>query len=725
VDINELMKTYRCSTQRNQPNGSIVCVLLLGLILPNYIVAAENSTVVAEESSEFVLDELFMELDNVTAIATHTKMNIDFVPGMVTVLHGEDLERQGIHRMTEALNTVPGIEVMISNDGSSHIVMRGIGRSFRSGKIKMLVNGHAMNVAVNAASSVEAIPLQLIERIEIIRGPGSAIYGEYAYAGVINVILRDDKSAFYIGSHHNKHTFGGTLSNSDSDSPFKTALNLAIYESAGKQVTAGPDYLKNLNTGAPSDNLFNSISTSPGYSNEVERVFSSALKISYKGYHWDSFFQEQSKGDYFGYQNALPPTVETKTKTVDASSDIGKEFKINENINARLTIGGRYFAMRGRPHTFLPAGFPDKTYGGVFESGVLGSPNYTEYEAHGNIEFNYSGFDDHELMLGLHSTYVDQGDTWARRNVEITDGAIGEVPLQIFRGDKNYLTENNKRKNISVYFQDQWHIIDQLTLTVGGRYDNYFKSGDSFNPRIASVYQLFDNHILKFQLSRAFRPPTFTEMYIRNNIIAEGNDDINPETINTLEGGYIYRKSNSSFYLTAFYSQLNDLISNKNTVIIYQNLENVVSRGLEIELSNKINHRLSYTLNGTLLNVKDSSSDESLPNIANVFGNASLSYIMSKGVSLVVSDQYTGERKREKNDPRDSLDGFHIFNSTINLSNILFKTGSVNFGVKNMFDQKVLHPSNLISFVNNLVPAYQDDLPRPGREFWLNFVYKY
>ena len=686
-------------------------------------------------SSDLLLDDLLQELEEVTEIATRTKLNVDYVPGMVTVLHGGDLQRQGLFTLLEAMETVPGVEITSNNEGQSSYVMRGIGKSFSSGKIKMLVNGRAMNAAMSAASTVSTIPIQMVERIEIIRGPGSAIYGEYAYAGVVNVILRKDIHAFYTGSSHNKHVIGGNWSNYQSDSALKYSLGISASDNEGKQVKAGPDYLKDLNTGLPLDSLFNSISNSPGYINEAERIFVSGLQVSYKDFQWDSVFNHQEVGDSYGFQNALPPTIEPIRKVITLTSDIDKKITLNKNVSSVVSVGGRYYAVRGKNHYFLPAGFPDLTslnqttnqIENYFDDGVLGSPNYTEYEFHGGIEVNYLAIPDHEMLIGLHGTYIRQGNTWARRNQEFVGGFIAEIPLKEYRGDENWLTENNDRKIASVYAQDQWKVIKPLTMTIGGRYDNYFDSGSSFNPRLAAVYNFLDNHIFKIQYARAFRPPTFLEMYIQNNIVAEGNVDIKPERIQSVDAGYIYNKPSTSTHVrvTSFYSQLDDLITNDDSTGKYENLGSIISKGFELEFKQKIMDSLTIDVNGTLVRVSDKASGEALPKVANIYGYASLSHQPMKNITLTISDQYIGSRKREKNDTRSELSSYHVFDATFNMDHIVINQASLSLGIKNIMDRTVLHPAPLVSFNGALVPSYAGDYPRPGREFWLSLAYKY
>ena len=116
-----------------------------------------------------------------TEIATKTKLNVDFVPGVVTVIKGNELQNLGVTNLSEqALGMVSGID--------GFVYIRGIGKNQALGKVKLLINSKTMNSSLTGIGGIPAIATALIDRVEIIRGAGSAIHGENAYTGVINII---------------------------------------------------------------------------------------------------------------------------------------------------------------------------------------------------------------------------------------------------------------------------------------------------------------------------------------------------------------------------------------------------------------------------------------------------------------------------------------------------------------------------------------------------------
>lgn len=707
---------------KTRHNGKTHHVAALALSLSINSLYANSQAAEGAIEGDALFNELLQELEQVTQIATHTKLNIDFVPGMVTVLHGEDLIDQGIHSVTQALATVPGIEISLSNEGQTNYVMRGIGKSFSSGKIKMLVNGRAQNAALSAASTAALFPVHVIDRIEIIRGPGSAIYGEYAYAGVVNIILRKNSQVFYANKQINEHTLGFSWSNFDSNSPFKLSLNTTAYSKRGDSITTEGDLLSQITTPA----VFSSISNAPGPSNEAEQNFTSSLQLNYKNASWDSAFIYQNVGDYFGYANALPSEVKPIRTVISATSDLDLELINTSTMGLKASGGARYYSLRGGLHEFFPAGFPDAGLGpgNFFPEPVYGSPNYTEYEGRGNLEISYRGLKNHDILLGLHGALVLQGDTWARRNHNTLVNGLEYISLRDFRGIDNWLTENNHRMLASAYAQDQWQIWKPFTLTVGGRMDHYFDIGTSVNPRVAGVYNFLDNHIFKLQYAHAFRPPTFIEMFAQNNTIAQGNPDINSETIDSIEVGYIFDNASTKLRTTAFYTIMNELITNDDATGKYQNLDAVKTEGAEVELAQKLIHGLSFIANGTYIRVRDKNTGESLPNIANLLGYANIKYSPVNYIDISLSANFVGERQREQGDTRDNMKPTQVLNTTISSHDFLLNNLSLHMGISNLLDQDIRHPAPMVKFATQDLPAYANDYPRAGREFWLHISYE-
>ena len=135
------------------------------LALPLTIYAQEGNQTSAAEDESQELEQLLELLQQQTTLATKTRLNADYVPGMMAVLHGSDLESRGVRTVWEALALVPGVELSIEETGRKQVVIRGIGRTYASGNTKILLNGVSMNSAHLAhANPVMNITIEQVDR---------------------------------------------------------------------------------------------------------------------------------------------------------------------------------------------------------------------------------------------------------------------------------------------------------------------------------------------------------------------------------------------------------------------------------------------------------------------------------------------------------------------------------------------------------------------------------
>lgn len=682
------------------------CTGILGALLFFPLAGSANEK---EPGVDTALQALLGVLEQETRIATRTKMNIDFVPGMVSVLYGEDLLGRGVRDAGEALTLIPGIEQSISSDGTRQIFVRGIGSAFASGKIKVLLNGVAFNSTLSVASTALPIPTELIERIEVIRGPGSTIYGEFAYSGVVNIITRTKQDQVFVryGDLGTK-TLGGLLTRGNPGEDWYTSLSFSGTDLDGDGVESGPDVLR----GTP-------ITRAPGETNEKEADRVLLLHTKVKDFDFSAQWSKVESGDYFGLGNALPGNGQSLIRNVSMMSvDAGWNFSIGKDFDGRVQMGWLDYKLDSGLHQLYPPGFM-----GSFPNGVIASPNQEERKKHLGVELNYKGLERHEILLGVNWHQTKQGDTYAERNYDPQTFAL--VPLTKVTGDENWLEEDLKRRLWAVFVQDQFSVNERLTLTTGIRFDSYDDVGSATSPRLAAVYQLSERQTVKAQYAGAFRPPTFLETSTKNNPVVSGNPNIESETNDTYELGYIYNDGIFIGKTTLFYTDLHDLIIIDATANPkeYVNNGEVHVVGIELEYSQKFGRKLKLDGNVTLQKAEDEDDNEPVADVANVLGNMGIAYRISRQYSAVTQLRYVGERQRAPGDARDDLEGYqtvdvivtarHLFGGTV------LDNATVRAGVNNIFDEEVVSPAPLTNFGGSVIPSYLQDYPRPGREYWL------
>lgn len=157
------------------------------------------------------LEDLLSVVQQETQLATKTRMNSDYVPGIVTVLNGNDLEALGITNAGEALGLIPGILAARDRNGVPNVIVRGLDFPFNSGNIQIQINGVSLvraDAGFNSAALL--IPVEQIDRIEVIRGPGSVVYGDYAFMGLVNIITRGEGTRAFgrVSSPHATYAAG-------------------------------------------------------------------------------------------------------------------------------------------------------------------------------------------------------------------------------------------------------------------------------------------------------------------------------------------------------------------------------------------------------------------------------------------------------------------------------------------------------------------------------------
>ncbi|MEO7921593.1 MAG: TonB-dependent receptor plug domain-containing protein, partial [Thermoanaerobaculia bacterium] len=210
------------------------------------LLCATMSRGATEESAQKPADEeqelanLVAILSHETDVATKTRMNSDFVPGTVTVLQGDELEAMGIETAWEALSLVPGMQAVRDRGGLPSVMVRGLPFPFNSGNVRVLVNGLSLaneHAGINGISL--QIPIQLVERIEVIRGPGSVVYGDFAFMGLVNIVTRAEGARLYArGGGDKAVSLGASLAISDPAYGFSLAATGAGWASTDAPAAA-------------------------------------------------------------------------------------------------------------------------------------------------------------------------------------------------------------------------------------------------------------------------------------------------------------------------------------------------------------------------------------------------------------------------------------------------------------------------------------------------------
>lgn len=219
------MKNHFGKSNRRAAFAALSC---MGMALQTATALAEAPP--AEGSADMEeFSELLTVMSEETSIATKTKMNSDFVPGIVTVLDGKKMAALGARTVFDALDFVPGVDTKRDRFGIGTLEVRGIPYFFNNGGIQILLNDVPVSRdSAGINSTVLDMPIEQIERLEFVRGPGSVVYGEFALQGLLNIVTRNDENSFTVSGDDRKGG-GIDLRLAEKTGAWKAAANYSTF----------------------------------------------------------------------------------------------------------------------------------------------------------------------------------------------------------------------------------------------------------------------------------------------------------------------------------------------------------------------------------------------------------------------------------------------------------------------------------------------------------------
>jgi outer membrane receptor for ferrienterochelin and colicins len=644
------------------------------------------------ESGDAPLGDLLDLLDSETALATRSGMNADFVPGMATILSGDDMLARGSRTVWEALSLVPGISQGLEMTGERQILSRGVGFGYASGNIKFLLDGVSMNSGLLAtANPVLNIPIEQVERIEVIRGPGSSVHGEYAFAGVVNVVTRQSDRTLHAQANERAGAGGGGIWHwADPQRDLAASINLAGLTGNGG-VPVEEDALFAI--GEPA------LSNAPGSSNESSRYVGGFADIRWHKTSLALKILDDAYGDHFGINHFLPPSNDRLASGQRyLSARIGQDLELSEALSARIRLEAlQHERTRDRLYVFPASYFDDQP--------VFVDQDYRETRYIGAADLHWSGWARHLVLLGLEATRVEvDRASWNWLNLPF------EIP-------DTWLDIGMDRQVFSLIAQDEIRACDRITVTAALRLDDYSDLGSFLTPRLAAVWRIDDANILKLQYAQAFRPPTFYEREY------PGRDRIDAGEIATFELGYIIKKPRWEGRLILFQSDLTDPIVFGEDEDGYINSDDARLRGVEVEYQLRLGPRVKIDANLSYVDAATRTTGQALPGGADTLGNLALLWRPREPWTAALQLRYVGDRIRPESDARETVAGYAMLDLTLNYQ----RPGPgffVHAGVKNLTDEDVRYPDLPTSFDGVDLP-YSDGYPRPGRRWWLSLGYRF
>lgn len=568
--------------------------------------------------------------ETLVVTASATEQNLKDAPASISVITQEDLQRKPVQNLKDVLRDVPGVQLTSEGDNRKGVGLRGLDSSYTL----ILIDGKRVNsrAAVFRHNDFDLnwIPVEAIERIEVVRGPMSSLYGSDALGGVVNIITRK------VGKE-----LGGSLS-----------LDTILQEhrdrgdtNSGQFFVSGPlvdDVLGMKAWGSVSkrekDSQQESATSDTGLSPRIEGFTSGDGNVELA---WIP-----SKNHDFGFGYGFDRQ--------DRTSDSLDRNRL-ERHNYSLSHNGRW-DMGNSELRF---------YGEKVDNRNPGSSNITS--RNNAVDGKYV------LPLGAINQLVTLGGEWRRE--ELSD------PINLTGGSSS----KTSASQYALFLEDEWRIFEPLALTAGIRMDDHETYGDHWSPRAYLVYSATDTVTLKGGWATAFKAPSLLQLNpdwatnsCRGGCRIIGSEDLKPETSESFELGVYYAGEEGILEgvqasATVFQNNIEDMIGNNRTPSLteaptyanfvgfwtnpsngrnvpafsYYNVNKARIQGLETELKIPFSEQWKLSLNYTYTDARNLSDGGNVPLSERPFhtANGTLDWKPLDDWSFYISGNYTGQKR--------------------------------------------------------------------------------
>jgi len=659
---------------------------------------------------EFSLTEQTMDLDEIVISGTKTYKRQTNSPVIVNVLSSKTLDNVQACNLSEGLRFQPGLRVENDCQTCNYTQLRMNGLA--GGYSQILINGRPIFSPLTGLYGMEQLPVNMIERIEVVRGGGSSLYGSSAIGGTVNVITKTPRKNSYELNYNyqniNKQTSdnqilaNATLVSKSSNSGISLFINnrnRGFYDHNGDNFSEIP-LIENTSVGV---NMF----FLPNDNQKLEVSLSNLNEYRFGGE------MDTAEPAYKAAQS------EERTHNVWMGS---ADYQINFNKNKSSLI--TYAAWQSTIRDHYTGIIPDENEALLehLENPPYGTSDVTTVNTGVQLNHKINKFLTGENVFTLGTEFIYD---------EVNDA----IPAY------NYLIDQTTR-NYGTFLQSDWNIVKNITLLSGVRMDIHnLVNQPIFSPRASLLYKLKKNTQFRVNYGAGFRAPQAFDADLHIAFAGGGvsrvslSPDLIPEKSQSLSGSVNYDRPTDKFIvgftLEGFYTRLNRAFYLDPTgedefgeTFIKQNGKGATVTGGILELRANYNRKAQLEAGIT---VQTSEFDEKVSYIdgldgitefvrtPNEYGFATLSITPSERINANLNYIYTGSMlvPHFAGAPNQTVD--EIINSD-SFSEVSFKF-AYSIGLKKM-NSKI----ELYTGVKNILNSYQDEFDI-GKNRDSNFVY--
>ncbi len=637
------------------------------------------------------LTELPLEELNKLEVYSASKFSqkVTEAPASISIVTVADIQHYGYRNFDDILRSITGFHVSYDRN-YAYVGARGFGLTGDyNSRVLLLVDGHRLNDNIYGSSAVGTdfpIALDLIERIEFVRGPASSLYGTNAFFAVINIVTKRGRvfnGGYMSVEAGSRQTYQGTATFGQ-----QYANGLEVLFSGAYMDSKGYRHLYFPEFDSPESN--NGIAEDA----DTDRSANVFADISYRGFSTQLTYKSREKR----FPTAAFSTMFNDRRSMVTDTGAYLDIKFERGFRGNWDILAR---------TFVDA-----------------------YESNGSYAYNYSTGDSPYIVINrdIASGRWWGGEAQLTRRIagrhHVTAGTEWRYSFRAAQLNYDedpdyylYLDSSVKPTDAAVYLQGELAARENLLISSGVRYDHYSTFGGTANPRFGVVYSPWKKTTAKLLYGHAFRAPNLFELYYQDNVSSKGNLTLQPENIQTLELAmeqYIGRKfrMSGSAYQYRVRHQISQATDPADGLIVFENSGNIRAHGIEFQLEAKdlggVDGRISYAVQRTVNLAGMASLTNSPLHIAQL--NFFVPWFRMRG-GTGIEMRYMSSRKTVSN---ANVGGYFLANLTV-LYRKLLPNLDLSASIYNVFDKRYSDPGG--------AEHLQDGLMQDGRSFRLRLGY--
>ena len=640
-------------------------------------------------------------LEDVTVTtATKTEKNIDGVSASVIVITQKDIERISASTLKDVFEKIPSINAQFgrfphpSSASKASVSIRGAGAN---GTL-ILIDGKRLSGETEGPYELNRIPASMIERIEIVKGSMSTLYGSDAIGGVINIITKKvDKNSSTLDVKYGQNGHGEakeknvnfTTSGTKEDIKYKLFGSIIdtssysknkSYTQVATNPTTGAVLAANPQNGINGTNkvTFGDDSNVKNIGTRIEKDLNDSVTLGVDL----NYLDENREGTYIGSAQYAggglikntPVNSEDNNRRFDVSSDL--KYQINDDLSGQTKVYRSYYKKR------------NETTPITFEG-----PVSTKFSANVTID-----------TIESNLTYSLNDSNIITTGVEFREETRDSSAINPVASSSDFITK--KVKYESLFVQDEIALTDSLNATMGARYDKISNADNKATIQAGLVQKLTENTNLRANYAQGYRAPDIAELYVVSPSYKDGKRfgsdviygpkttayDLKPEQSQTFEIALSNRLEKLFSEIVLFNTKIDDKIelvsygAGNAKYYTSENLDKVDIKGVELNLDYTLNDNADLNFNLTYLNTEDKSTNKELIFTPDLSASLGFNYKILSNVATNLSLRYLGEQYSDTQNSA-TTDDYTLVDVGVNYD--VNKTLTLYTGIDNIFDKKI------------------------------------